>query len=107
MRLGLPMRGDISLWRGLRFRLQVATQKRGAQADIARDLGVARQAVSNWLSGAVSPTAETTLRLLKWVEEAEAKQQTKRAGSAVTRPALTTQKSKSKRYEKAKSSQTK
>jgi len=99
------MRRNISLWGGLQAKLLYFTEKRGARAALARNLGVARQAVSSWLSGAVSPNAETTLRLLEWVEEAEASQQKQSAGAST--PARKTRKSKSKRYEKTKSSQKK
>jgi len=94
-----------SLWNDLRLRLRVVTENYGARAQLAREFNVKPQAVAEWLSGASAPTAENTLRLREWVSEAEAKQK-KRAGSAVTRPALT-RRSKSTKHEKAKSSQKK
>jgi transcriptional regulator with XRE-family HTH domain len=92
-------------WEQLRRRIGVATDQRGSRAKLARDLGVTPQALNEWLQGRNAPPAENTLRLLRWVEEAEAK--TKDAGSAETRPARKTRKSKSTKYEQAKSSQKK
>lgn len=93
-----------SFWNELRTRLAAATEQYGARAALAREFGVTPQAVAEWLSGASSPTAETTLRLLEWVTAEEAKSnQKKRAGSADTRPTLKTQNRKSTRHEKAKS----
>jgi len=89
-----------SRWQQLQHRLQNATRERGAKSSLARELGIDRQTVSEWLRHAVrGPSAETTLRLLEWVKAAEAKQK-KRAGSAETQPALKTRKRK---YEKPKS----
>jgi transcriptional regulator with XRE-family HTH domain len=95
-------------WAGLKRRLQVATQKPGAKAALARRFDVSTAAVSQWLSSKshIAPKAETTLQLLEWVAAEEAKQK-KGAGSAETRPALKTRKSKSTKYEKAKSDQRK
>src|SRR6266481_4941778 len=63
------------LWEGLRARLVHATHERGRKVALARELGVHRQTVSLWLSGGhTMPSAETTLRLLEFVEEVEAKQ---------------------------------
>jgi transcriptional regulator with XRE-family HTH domain len=95
-----------SLWGELRSRIRALTDRHGARAQLAREFEVTPQAVAEWLSGASAPTAETTLRLREWVSEAEAKQK-KRAGSATTRPALKTRKSKSNKHEKAKSSRKK
>lgn len=49
--------------------------KVGKKAELARFLCVPRQRVSEWLSGKTCPGGETTLRLLKWVEEEERNQQ--------------------------------
>jgi len=46
---------------------------RGAKSKLAAHLGVSRQAVSEWFSGKSNPGAETTLKLLKWVEQQERK----------------------------------
>ena len=39
---------------------------RGQKAALARRLGVSRQAVEQWLSGAAKPSAELTFKLLNW-----------------------------------------
>lgn len=49
--------------------LRNRTRQRGAKASLARDLKVSRQAVNQWLSGESTPSGETALALLKWVEE--------------------------------------
>lgn len=88
-------------WKELRLRLEAALGASGAQAALARSFGVSTAAVSQWLSGATTPKADTALRLLQWVTVAEAKQK-KSAGGAETRPALKTRKRKSK-HEKPRS----
>ncbi len=82
-------------WVELRRRLRAATAPPGAKAALARQFEVSTAAVSQWLSGANAPAADTTLRLLEWVVAEEAKQQKASAGSASTQPAPKTQKSKS------------
>jgi transcriptional regulator with XRE-family HTH domain len=72
---------QISLWEQLRSRLIVVTRRKGSKADLARHLEVKPASVSQYLSGRISPTAETTLRLLAWVKAEEGKQQ-KTPGSA-------------------------
>lgn len=52
-------------------RLRRATKQRGCKAALARDLQVPPARISEWLSGAVEPSGETTLRLLRWVEKQE------------------------------------
>jgi transcriptional regulator with XRE-family HTH domain len=98
-----------SSWANLRRRLISATRTTGAQTALADHLGITRQAVSEWVRrDDRAPEADTTLRLLDWVAAEEAKsKQKKRAGSAETRPALKTRKSKSTSHEKAKSDQRK
>lgn len=94
----------INNWEQLRVRLRRATADAGSKAALARLFGVTTQAVSQWLSGASAPTADTTLRLLEWVTAEEATStQKKRAGSADTRPALKTRKANPLGHEKAKS----
>ncbi len=107
-KVGSMKLGKASLWPTLRERVLRLVRQRGMKSVLARDIGVSRQAINALLSrkGTHGPSAEYTLRLSKWVEIAEA-QQKQSAGSAVTRPARKTQKSKSKQYEKAKSSQKK
>lgn len=58
----------------LRERLRKQTASRGSKTALAKILGVPRQSVNNWLSGRKEPGGETTLRLLHWVEQEEAKQ---------------------------------
>jgi transcriptional regulator with XRE-family HTH domain len=102
--LSSDMASRTHTWENLRSRLHAATKSPGAKGALAHHFNVSAAAVSQWLSGASAPTADTTLRLLEWVtaEEAQSKQK-KRAGSAETRPALETRKSKSTSHEKAKS----
>lgn len=95
-----------ALWNDLRLRLRAVTSRYGARAQLARKVGVRRQAVDQWLSGRSAPTAETTLHLLEWVTLEEAKQKSS-AASASTQAALKTRKSKSTSYEKAKSNRRK
>jgi transcriptional regulator with XRE-family HTH domain len=108
--------------------LQQLTQQRGAKSKLARLLKVSRQRLNEWLSGRSKPSARYLLLLLNWIRaqrmrpaekrekikrEASEKsiefstpvkpKQKKRAGSALTQPALKTRKSKSTKYEKAKS----
>jgi transcriptional regulator with XRE-family HTH domain len=87
-----------SHWKCLRVRLTRAVSAYGAKSALAREFNVTPASVSEWLSGESSPTAETTLRLLHWVEDYEA-QQKESPGRAVTRPERKTQVSKSQ-YEK-------
>jgi transcriptional regulator with XRE-family HTH domain len=77
-------------WKSLAKRLGAVTAARGAKAQLAHELKVTRQAVNNWISENSAPSAELTLRLLNWVERAEA-QQTKNPGSASTQPGPKTQ----------------
>ncbi|MBI5384894.1 MAG: helix-turn-helix domain-containing protein [Verrucomicrobia bacterium] len=77
-------------------RLRQATAARGSKTKLAAWLGVSPQKVTDWLSGRVEPSGETTLRLLHWVEQQE-RQQQQSPGSAAARPGPKTQ---SKRIEK-------
>ena len=54
-------------------RLNKATADRGMKVALARFMGVPLPSISFWLSGAKEPGGQTTLKLLKWVEEQEAK----------------------------------
>jgi transcriptional regulator with XRE-family HTH domain len=76
-------------WAELADRVRRATAAPGAKAQLARDMGVSRQAVNKWLrktdSGA--PSADLIFRLLAWVTAEEAKQQQSAAsGSTPTAP---------------------
>lgn len=84
-------------------RVRRCTTQRGMKAQLARFLGVPPQRLTDWFSGAIVPGGEVVLQLLEWVAAEEAKQQTKRAGGASTRPALKTRKAKSTSHEKDKS----
>jgi transcriptional regulator with XRE-family HTH domain len=68
-------------------RLNAATSDRGAKSQLAIAMGVPLANVSQWLSGEREPGGENTLRLLNWVQAAEATQQ-KRPGAVIssTRP---------------------
>jgi transcriptional regulator with XRE-family HTH domain len=107
--------------------LQQLTQQRGAKSKLARLLKVSRQRLNEWLSGRSKPSARYLLMLLNWTRTQQMRagrkraksqirseeksiefptvkpKQKKRAGSAETRPALKTRKSKSTSHEKAKS----
>ena len=54
-------------WEDLRSWLKEAMAERGVKASLAREFNVKPASVSQWLSGATAPTAQTTLRLLNWV----------------------------------------
>jgi transcriptional regulator with XRE-family HTH domain len=70
------------------------------KGDLARSLKVPLPRVSEWLSGRVMPSGETTLRLLHWVEQREQKPNT--PGSAINTTKGKTQLGKYS-YEKPKS----
>lgn len=75
-----------SSWAELREEIQMLTRARGARAALAREFGATRQAVDAWLTGVSAPTADNTLRLLKWVNSAKAEIKTKSAGSVTSTP---------------------
>jgi len=62
-------------------RVRTLTKARGAAVSLAEHLGVSRSTLSDWLSGRFEPGGEVTLRLLKWVTAAEAKQKADRRGA--------------------------
>jgi len=64
-----------SAMHNLRDRLNRATRRHGMKSALARFLGVPQPCVSDWLSGKREPGGETTLRLLRWVEQQERQQQ--------------------------------
>jgi DNA-binding transcriptional regulator YiaG len=70
------------------------------KGDLARSLKVPLPRVSEWLSGRVMPSGETTLRLLHWVEQQE-RQPKESPGRVSARPEPKTQPRKSS-YEKPK-----
>ena len=64
---------DTPMWSVLAARLRDRVRPYGAQARLARYLGVPRQRLHNFLVGRSRlPDAEVTLRLLHWLAEAEA-----------------------------------
>ncbi len=54
-------------------RLNKATTRRGMKSELAKFIGVPLSNISQWLSGEREPGGETTLQLLKWVEQQERK----------------------------------
>lgn len=52
-------------------RVRKATKTPGAKSQLARDLGVTRQAVNRWIHDNNKPSAETALHLLAWVKALE------------------------------------
>lgn len=90
-----------SFWKTLQARLRRAMEPRGSQAALAKSLGVTPSAVAQWIAekASTTPTAETTLRLLHWVDANEVLQQ-KSPGSATNTTRAKTQVPKSHRYEK-------
>ncbi len=101
----MPATIIVPSWDELRSWLAEETSTPGAKGTLAAYCEVTSAAVSQWLSGVTKPTAETTLKLLKWVTRPERDQQTKGPARASTRAGLTTRKSKSRSNEKAKSDQ--
>jgi transcriptional regulator with XRE-family HTH domain len=86
--------GTKSLWKMLQQRLLALTAEKGRKQELAAAMDVTPGAVSQWLSTGVShttPIAETTLRLLQWVEQEEAKQKTARSVASTTRGSKRTQ----------------
>ena len=91
-----------SMLKQLLERVRRVTKARGAKKALADALSVQKAQVSQWLTDKRSPNAEDTLRLLKWVTEAEA-EQTKDPARVSPRTGQKTQKDKSITHEKAKS----
>lgn len=61
-----PVKSEMANLLGL---LKKATSQRGMKSRMAKAFGVPLSTVSQWLSGKREPGGETTLRLLKWVEQ--------------------------------------
>lgn len=78
----------------LMARLNAATKARGKKTELAKALGIPLETVSRYLAGNMEPGGEVTLRLLKWVEQEEAKQQS--PGSVVAPPGHKTQRRRSR-----------
>jgi len=83
-------------------RLCKATAERGRKSELAAFLRVQLPSLSVWLSGKQQPGGETTLRLLQWVERAEAQQ--KAPGSVEALPGGQQTRSRESSYEKPKPS---
>jgi transcriptional regulator with XRE-family HTH domain len=56
-------------WDELREALRLKTHSQKAKQELARKLGVTLAAISQWRSGATTPTADKVLPLLAWVRE--------------------------------------
>jgi transcriptional regulator with XRE-family HTH domain len=82
-------------------RLKNVTRVRGKKAELAEFLGVPSVSVSRWLSGDVEPGGEFTLRLLEWVQAAEATNKSGPGGVTSTTGART--RSRQSKHEKPKS----
>lgn len=71
----MPIPSDEQLLAQFRADLANAINgRRGAQSEVARILGVSRQAVAAWVSGESNPEAGKLLRLLAWVQAARRNQ---------------------------------
>jgi DNA-binding transcriptional regulator YiaG len=82
-------------------RLNRLTQEPGKKTELADFLSAPLASVSRWLSGKRDPGGETTLKLLRWVQEQESQPNT--LGSAINTTKGKTQLRSSKVYEKTKS----
>ena len=65
--------------------IAVTSNRRGKKAEVARFLSVPMPRVSEWLASRSEPSGDRVLRLLRWVEQEEAKNQNG-PGSADTPP---------------------
>lgn len=83
--------------KNLRADLARLTAEPGKKTKLADFLGAPLTSVSRWLSGEREPGGETTLQMLRWVQEQERQQNT--LGSAINTAKGKTQVSKSS-YEK-------
>jgi transcriptional regulator with XRE-family HTH domain len=59
----LSLKADKPDWKTLLTQLRKHTAKRGAPSALARELGVDRQRITDWLQGKTTPDAATTLKL--------------------------------------------
>ncbi|MBE0545732.1 MAG: helix-turn-helix transcriptional regulator [Verrucomicrobia bacterium] len=62
------MRLEVPTWKQLKKSIAHLTSEHGAKAALAKELGVSRQVLNNWLSdaGQGAPPADLTLRLFRW-----------------------------------------
>lgn len=81
-----PITTSMLTWPQLKAKLARLTKARGAKAELADHCKVTRAAVGTWLSdkSTTQPGAEATLKLLKWVEDAEEEQKQKSCEGAST-----------------------
>ncbi len=84
-------------------RLNAVTEEHGKKSELAAFLGATLPSVSVWLSGKREPGGDTALRMLEWVQAAEATQQ-KSPASAETATGPKTRTKKIKSNETLKSS---
>jgi transcriptional regulator with XRE-family HTH domain len=82
-------------------RVRRLTNDHGSKQKLADALGVVAPRLSEWLRGAVEPGGESTLHLLEWVTEKEAK--LKDPDRALTQSGRKTQSAKSTTNEKVQS----
>lgn len=73
-------------WKSLKQRLEALTSGRGSQVELAKAIGISRQSVHQYLSGASAPSAEITLRLLEWVVAEEQKQKSPEGAATPSEP---------------------
>jgi transcriptional regulator with XRE-family HTH domain len=92
-------------WEKLRKRLLSVCQVRGSRAALAKEYGVTKAAVSQWLNGQRFPSGEISLSLLEWVARIESKQEESRR--SVRAPRRRKARSTSNSYETRKTSQRK
>ncbi len=68
------------LWPDLLKRIK-SCLRAGSQYSLAKRLGISRQSVHQYITGASAPSAEITLRLLQWVQETEGQKNEGPAGA--------------------------
>ena len=69
------------------------TREPGTKTKLADFLGAPLTSVSRWLSGEREPGGETTLKMLRWVQEQESQQNTLGSATNTTKGKVTRQKS--------------
>lgn len=79
---GVLTNGPKSELDALLDRLKLLTSMPGAKTALAADLGVPLPRVSEWINKRFAPSAETVLRILRWVENAEHQSKSSSSGEA-------------------------
>lgn len=69
-----PVNVTVPDWASLRQALLGMASQRGFASQLSRDLEVTRSRVSGWLRGESKPSADNTIRLLRWIQEQEEQQ---------------------------------